>query len=78
MIPNRIPGATHKFGAPAGMEDQCSTLWVRALDGCLMSLWEPTPDELAALMDGGTVRLTIVGATHPPVALDVMPRESRE
>lgn len=33
------------------------------------SLWEPTPEELEKLNRGGKVRLTILGAVHPPVAL---------
>lgn len=37
----------------------------------MVSLWEPTPKELAALNNGGYVRLIILGRVHPPVAINV-------
>lgn len=33
----------------------------------MVSLWEPSPAELKTLMEGGSVRLTILGTAHPPV-----------
>lgn len=35
----------------------------------MVSAWEPTPQELAALNAGGKVYLRILGASHPPVSL---------
>ena len=37
-----------------------------------VSLWKPSQAELAALMKGGAVTLSVVGMSHPPVALGVM------
>lgn len=37
----------------------------------MWSLWEPTPAELATLAAGGSVRLGILGFSHPPVVLSV-------
>ncbi|WP_420584926.1 hypothetical protein [Ruegeria sp.] len=35
----------------------------------MTSVWEPTPAELQQLIDGGAVRLTILGTAHPPIML---------
>jgi hypothetical protein len=69
MIALRIRGATTRFAAPPGM-DNCRDLWVRVENGCCVSAWEPTPDELATLNAGGSVELWVVGM-QPPVALMV-------
>lgn len=72
MIPRRISGATHVLGAPAGWDHErdghCASLAVRAVEGCCLSAWEPTPDELAILNAGGSVILQVVGGL-PPVML---------
>lgn len=39
----------------------------------MISLWQPTPSELADLNRGGHVRLQIIGSWHPPVILTVQP-----
>ena len=39
----------------------------------MITLWEPTPKELAVLVSGGKVRLIILGSSHPPVLVDVQP-----
>jgi hypothetical protein len=36
-----------------------------------VSVWQPSPDELRALVQGGCVTLAIVGTGHPPVAVGV-------
>lgn len=33
--------------------------------------WEPTPDELQALNNGGSIILRILGTAHPPVYIYV-------
>lgn len=37
-----------------------------------VSLWMPTIKEILALMKGGAVTLSVVGRSHPPVAIGVM------
>lgn len=43
---------------------------VEAYDA-MQSAWRPTTDELALLNDGACIILTILGASHPPVLLEV-------
>jgi hypothetical protein len=72
MIPRMISGATHVLGAPAGWDHardgHCGKLAIRAAEGCCLSAWEPTPEELAILSAGGSVILQVVGG-QPPVML---------
>lgn len=77
MIPLRIAGANVQFSSPSGCSD-ISTLWVRRVqrpDGTemLLSAWEPTEEELQALLAGGRVELAVMGAMLPPVSLIVTP-----
>jgi hypothetical protein len=76
MIPTRIAGATRYLGAPVGWEPDkdgpCAHLAIQdaQLDGgtnVMVSAWEPTPGELAAMNAGNPVYLQIVGTAHPPV-----------
>lgn len=80
MISKRIPGATRYLGAPSGWDPErdgpCGHLAIRDDPGPYMvSRWEPTPDELRLLNQGGSVELTVVGGVHPPVALIVVPQD---
>ena len=38
---------------------------------CMFSVWEPSPDEIHALNNGGKIQLGIMGGVHPPVMLMV-------
>jgi hypothetical protein len=38
--------------------------------GCFHSWWRPSQDDLERLLNGGAVRLTVFGGSHPPVALN--------
>jgi hypothetical protein len=76
MIPKRIAGATRYLGAPKDWnpdkDGDCAHLAIQdaMLDGgtpVMVSAWEPTPGELAALNAGAPVYLQIVGSAHPPV-----------
>lgn len=77
MIPKRIHGATRYLGAPEGWEPDkdgdCSHLAILDVpsdnDGSpvMISAWEPTPAELAAMQEGKPVYLQVVGTAHPPV-----------
>lgn len=80
----KIPGANMDL---AEHQDEYQTLPVLARnvtvacnDGevadvpCMTSAWKPTRDELALLLDGGYVALSVLGLQHPPVMLNVEPR----
>lgn len=43
----------------------------RGLCAVMVSEWRPTEEERAALLDGASVYLTVVGKRHPPVMLTV-------
>jgi len=82
-----IPGANVNM---AEHQDEFLTLPVKARnvtvdvgDGsvdnvpAMSSAWKPTRSELAMLLDGGYIELTILGTQHPPIMLNVEP-EIRE
>lgn len=80
MIPGRIDRATRYLGAPAGWEPPrdgpCAHLAIRdeqfSLNGpwSMVSAWELTPDEMERLK-AAPIYLTVIGSSHPPVALSV-------
>lgn len=74
MLPLRISNATRIL---AETQDEYYALAIldEVIDGQpqMTSVWEPTPKELADLMAGGAVRLTILGTGHPPVMLTTQP-----
>lgn len=77
MIPANFPEAHQLLGRPAGTDDQdCGPLpIVRAVVAlpsgaeapCVVSCWQPTPEEIEALADGGRIYLHVLGHTMPPV-----------
>jgi hypothetical protein len=75
MIPKVIQGATHVLGAPVGWDAESrgpvGRLHVRKMPGCVVSAWEPTPEELRQLNNGGVVLLGVAGDAMPPVMLSV-------
>lgn len=36
----------------------------------MQSAWRPSADEVAALLRGGVIVLTVLGTSHPPVMLE--------
>lgn len=67
-------GQTSVLGAPKDWDEQkhgeCAGLPVKWEDGQgFVSTWEFTADEIAALYQGGKIKLRVCSATHPPVAL---------
>ena len=71
MIPLRPIHATRVL---AESQDGYARLAIRddVIDGVnhMTSLWEPTPAEVLTLMQGGSVRLTLLGDVHPPVIVE--------
>lgn len=77
MIIGRIAGCTMELGKPADWDDskgECASLPVRVEQTnqgqCLTSAWYPTKEELALLLAGEPVLLSVFGG-HPPVWLRV-------
>jgi len=79
VIIARIDRCTRVLGAPAGWTPDtsgpCLGLPIRdEMNGdvpCMVSAWEPTPAEVAAIMSGAKVYLRVLGVGHPPVMLMV-------
>jgi hypothetical protein len=74
----RIAGATRNLGAPQNWDPEthgeCGVLPIR--DGlhspgvpCMVSEWKPNPEEIAVLAAGGSIFLSIIGSSHPVVAV---------
>lgn len=38
---------------------------------CTASYWQPNADDLRILREGGSVRLVVLGLSHPPLRLEV-------
>lgn len=71
MLIARIEGATRVLGKSQGYLG----LPVRdeSVEGvpCMVTAWEPSPDEIARLVVGAPVYLRVLGSSHPPVAMEV-------
>jgi len=76
MDVERIPGATRNFGAPKDWNPErdgpCGVLPIRD-EACdrgmhwMVSQYKPSPEDLAVLNAGGSIRLGINGTTHPVI-----------
>jgi hypothetical protein len=81
MLAGRIDGATRNLGAPRDWDEQrqgrCGSLAVRheetTAGPAMTSAWFPTEEEIARLRAGAPVYLTVIGESHPPVAMAVGP-----
>jgi hypothetical protein len=75
MRPVRIPGFTRELakGQPEYLNlcirDEPVDVGGGRVVNSMVSLWEPTPQQLAILNAGGKVALRILGEGHPPVSL---------
>jgi hypothetical protein len=78
MLIRRIENATRNLGAPPDWDGdlgKCNVLPIRDVQiedsPFMISAWEPTPAELAALNAGGSIKLWVQGVRHPVVSLTV-------
>lgn len=78
MIIKRIAGADTIYGAPPDWKDdgmECAGLPVRHVQTdqgvFAVSAWEPSPEEIQAILRGETIKLWIRAPGHPVVALTV-------
>lgn len=74
MTPIDFTGA-RQLGAPknwdANEHGECEVLPVLTEGVHNYSFWKPSQEELILLIEGKSVRLTVVGNSHPPVWVDV-------
>lgn len=77
MISARIKGATRVLGKSQGyiglaVRDETINSTVDGENApCMVTAWEPTPAELAALNAGALVYVRILGTAHPPILVQV-------
>lgn len=79
MKSTRHPSNNHELGAPPDWDQKemiCDTLpvtlgWVEG-HKVIHSFWLPDPQEMAKLLAGQPVMLTVFGEQHPPVSLGVL------
>lgn len=75
MMIKHIAGATRVIGRTQGylglpLRDEPITCAVNGpATPSMVTAWEPTPEELRALLAGGTVYLRLLGSAHPPVMI---------
>lgn len=80
MLNLAIEGTTRRIGKAQGYNGLC----VRDFkfgDGtpAMQTAWQPTPSEIARIVAGQPIILTLLGTGHPPVLIEVrdQPQEPR-
>lgn len=71
MIIARIEGATRVLGQSQGFLGLPIRDEVVGDAPCMVSAWEPTPEEIKRLNAGEKVYLSVMGSSHPPVMLGI-------
>lgn len=78
MHRHQHPSNNGVLGAPAGWDQEqlpCGALPITRTEvegqAAIVSYWRPSAEELVILNAGGSVALWIIGATMPPVAVEV-------
>lgn len=84
MIACDFPGS-RRIGKPRDwvneLDGECGSIYVTdAVDmlsgqNFMYSVYKPTPDDIAALLNGGAIRLGIMGHSHPVFNLAVLSPE---
>lgn len=72
------PSNNAVLGAPAGWSQDalpCGALPITRTEvngnPCVISFWRPTAEELVMLNDGALVSVWVIGATVPPMSIEV-------
>lgn len=75
MIVIHHPTNNALLGAPEGWNEErdgkCHALPATIYTNCIVSWWQPSPEELQQIMSGAPIRLIVAGNSMPPVSLDV-------
>lgn len=73
MMINAIAGTTRRLGKSQGYLG----LPIKDIDldgvPAMVSSWQPTPAELAALAAGAPIYVTLLGTAHPPIMVGIGP-----
>lgn len=77
MISARIKGATRVIGKSQGylglaVRDELANCTVNG-EGTpqMVTAWEPTPAEIAAIVAGAPIHVRIIGTSHPPIIVEI-------
>lgn len=73
MLIQRIAGATRVLGQSQGylgLPVRDEILQPGDIP-CMVTAWEPSPEELERLNSGAPVYLRVMGVAHPPVKIEV-------
>lgn len=73
MMINAIEGCTRRIGKSQGYLGL--PLRDELFDGVpsMLSSWQPTPAELAALIAGAPIYVRLLGSAHPPILVTIGP-----
>ena len=77
MIIKHIRDATRILGKSQGYiglplrDETINSKVTGANTPCMVTAWEPTPDELIRLNAGAAIEIRIVGTAHPPIMVEV-------
>ncbi len=76
MTPLPLTDKTRTLAKPADMtEDECSSLDIHDLEtsqgNFMISAWQPSEDEIDAIISGQPIFMWIRGVSHPAVNLTV-------
>jgi hypothetical protein len=71
MMINAIEGATRRIGKSQGYLGLPLRDEVGHFGPQMVSSWQATPAEVAAIVAGAPIHLTVLGSGHPPVMLTV-------
>lgn len=70
MTPIAFPEANKVYTKPASMTaEECGELAVYDTGGALISCWQPSDAERAAIAAGSPIWLWVIGGAQPPVAI---------
>lgn len=77
MLIGRIEGATRVIGQSQGYlglplrDEVLQDGRTHGGTPCMVTAWEPTPEEIARINAGARVYLRVLGIAHPPVMIEV-------
>lgn len=81
MIAKMIEGVTRVLGKSQGylslpirdeaINEQKNKEGAYVWENAMVSAWEPSPDELVKLNEGGHIYIRILGTNHPPIGVGV-------